>query len=158
MIEQPLDYRDLAEHAALQARLATPLCLDESVTSLADAERAIRLGAARIINLKPGRLGGIGPTITVHDRCRDAGVGCWLGGMLETGLGSAMGLALATLPNCLYPADLHPCGHHHDSGILREPLRESSPHHLRPSAAAGLGVTVDPAAVARWSVETITIK
>jgi O-succinylbenzoate synthase len=157
MIEQPLHYRDLADHAALQARLDTPLCLDESITCLADAERALRLRSARIVNLKPGRLGGVGPTIGVHDRCRDAGVGCWLGGMLETGLGTAIGLALATLPNCLYPADLHPCGHHHDSGILRQPLRESSPHHLRPANAPGLGVEVDPVAVARWTVEQITV-
>jgi O-succinylbenzoate synthase len=157
MIEQPLHYRDLADHAALQARLHTPLCLDESITSVADAERALRLDAARIVNLKPGRLGGIGPTLAVHDRCLAAGVGCWLGGMLETGLGTAISLALATLPNCLYPADLHACGHHHDSGILREPIVESSPHHLQPGEGSGAGVDVLDEAVTDWCIDEFSL-
>lgn len=106
MIEQPLPADDLAGLAALASRLATPICLDESITSAAVARRAILMGAAAVINIKPGRVGGLLEAGRVHDVCVDAGVPAWCGGMLETGIGRAANLAVAALPGCLLPGDL----------------------------------------------------
>jgi len=105
MIEQPLGHEDLADHARLQARLRTPLCLDESIRSAADARSAIELSACRIINIKPGRVGGPLEARRVHDAARAAGIPVWIGGMLETGVGRAQNLALASLPGVTMPGD-----------------------------------------------------
>ncbi|MEX2406361.1 MAG: o-succinylbenzoate synthase, partial [Actinomycetota bacterium] len=98
MIEQPLHHDDLVDHAKLQARLRTDLCLDESIRSAADAAAAIELGACRIVNVKQGRVGGILEAGRVHDVCEAQGVPVWCGGMLETGIGRATNLALAAMP------------------------------------------------------------
>jgi o-succinylbenzoate synthase len=105
MVEQPLHHDDLMQHAKLQAELATPICLDESIRSAADADAAIELGACRIVNVKQGRVGGIPEAVRVHDTCRAAGVPVWCGGMLETGIGRATNLALAALPGFTLPGD-----------------------------------------------------
>jgi O-succinylbenzoate synthase len=105
MVEQPLHHDDLVQHARLQAELATPICLDESIRSAADAAAAIELGACRIVNIKQGRVGGIGEAVRVHDVCRASGVPVWCGGMLETGIGRATNLALAALPGFTLPGD-----------------------------------------------------
>lgn len=105
MIEQPLHHDDLLRHAKLQAEIATPVCLDESIRSAADAAAAIELGACRIVNIKQGRVGGVPEAVRVHDVCRDAGVPVWCGGMLETGVGRATNLALAALPGFTLPGD-----------------------------------------------------
>ena len=103
MIEQPLDYDDLRDHATLQRRLSTPICLDESIHSVRAAEDAIALGACRIINIKPGRVGGHGPSIQLHDLAARHGVPVWHGGMLESGIGRAHNIHLSTLPNFTLP-------------------------------------------------------
>ena len=108
MIEQPLDPDDLTGHARLQAALAAPICLDESITSAARAADAIALGATRIINIKAGRLGGHTPARAVHDLARDHGIPVWCGGMLESGIGRAHNVALASLPGFSLPGDLSP--------------------------------------------------
>jgi O-succinylbenzoate synthase len=105
MIEQPLDHDDLVDHAKLQARLATPVCLDESIRSARDAAAAIELGACRVINIKQGRVGGITEAKRVHDVAFEQGVPVWIGGMLETGVGRAVNLALAALPGVTMPGD-----------------------------------------------------
>ena len=105
MIEQPFDTEDLMDHAALQARLRTPICLDESIRSARDAAAAIRLGACRVINIKPGRVGGILEAKRVHDVALRSSVPVWIGGMLETGVGRAANLALAALPGVTLPGD-----------------------------------------------------
>ena len=105
MIEQPLHHEDLVRHAALQARLRTPICLDESIRSAADAAAAIELGACRIVNIKQGRVGGVLEARRVHDVASAAGVPVWCGGMLETGVGRATNLALAALPGFTLPGD-----------------------------------------------------
>ena len=97
MIEQPLDYDDIADHAALQRQLATPICLDESIKSVHAAEQAIAAGACRIINIKPGRVGGYAESIRLHDLCARHGIPVWHGGMLESGIGRAANIHLATL-------------------------------------------------------------
>lgn len=106
MIEQPLDADDIVDHAVLQRELATPVCLDESITSAADARRALELGSGRVINIKPGRVGGLGEAKRIHDLCRARGVPVWCGGMLESGVGRAHNIALASLPNFTIPGDL----------------------------------------------------
>ena len=106
MIEQPLGHDDLIEHATLQGELETPICLDESIRSAGDARLAIQIGACRVINIKPGRVGGLGPARSIHDLCRDSGVPVWCGGMLETGIGRAHNISLATLPGFTLPGDL----------------------------------------------------
>lgn len=106
MIEQPLGHDDFLDHAELQAKLTTPLCLDESIRSLGDARLALHLGSARVLNLKPGRVGGLGPARAIHDFCRPRGVPVWCGGMLETGIGRGFNVALAGLPGFLFPGDL----------------------------------------------------
>ncbi len=106
MIEQPLDYDDLRDHATLQRRLSTPICLDESIHSLRAAEDALAIEACRIINIKPGRLGGHGPSIAVHDLAAHHGVPVWHGGMLESGIGRAHNLHLSALPNFTLPGDV----------------------------------------------------
>jgi len=105
MIEQPLHHDDLVDHAKLQREIRTDLCLDESIRSAADAAAAIELGACRIVNIKQGRVGGLLEAKRVHDVARAAGVPVWCGGMLETGVGRAVNLALAALPGFTLPGD-----------------------------------------------------
>jgi O-succinylbenzoate synthase len=109
-LEQPLDPTDLVGHATLAGRLATPICLDEPLTSLGAIEAAIALGACEVVCLKPARVGGWINARAVHDRCVELGVPIWVGGMLETGVGRAANLAVAALPGMALPPDLDPRG------------------------------------------------
>jgi O-succinylbenzoate synthase len=108
MIEQPLAHDDLADHAVLQARLRTPICLDESIVSVAKARQALSLKACRWVNIKLGRVGGLTNALAIHDLCQAAGIPCWVGGMLESSVGQAHNIAFATLPNIQYPSDIFP--------------------------------------------------
>lgn len=105
MIEQPLAHDDLIEHAMLQQQIRTPICLDESITSLADMERAIHLGSCKVVNLKIARVGGISEAIRIHDLCAKHEIDVWCGGMLEAGIGRAHCVALTTLSNFTLPGD-----------------------------------------------------
>lgn len=146
MIEQPLPARDLDGHARLQRELATPLCLDESIGSPADAERALELGACRVINLKPARVGGFDAALEIHERCVERVVPLWCGGMLESGVGRAHNVALATLPGFTLPGDLSPSRRYWERDLV-EPEWEMSDGALRPLAAPGIGVTPDRARI-----------
>lgn len=106
MLEQPLHPDEMLRHADLQERLETPLCLDESISSPRRAEEMVRLGAGRIVNVKPGRVGGFAPSLRIHDLCRAHGLAVWCGGMLESGVGRAHNVALASLPGFVLPGDL----------------------------------------------------
>ena len=108
MIEQPLAYDDLVDHAKLQTQIATPICLDESIDSIAKAKKAIELKSCQWINIKVGRVGGITPAISIHDLCQEHDMPCWIGSMLESNLGQGASLAMATLPNNKYPSDIFP--------------------------------------------------
>jgi o-succinylbenzoate synthase len=141
MIEQPLHHEDLVDHAELQARLTTPICLDESIRSAADTRAAIRLGACRIVNIKQGRVGGIHEARRVHDVCRGEGVPVWCGGMLETGIGRATNLGLAAMPGFTLPGDTSP-----SSRYFHEDL--TVPFEMDPDGTMavpkGGGIGVDP--------------
>ncbi len=106
MLEQPLAYDELLDHAALQRDLRTPICLDECIRTAHHAEQAIRIGACRIVNIKLGRVGGFAEALRVHDVCRASGVPVWCGGMLESGVGRAHNIALSTLENFTLPGDV----------------------------------------------------
>ncbi|MGB3539520.1 MAG: o-succinylbenzoate synthase [Mesorhizobium sp.] len=108
MIEQPLAYDDLIDHARLQQELQTPICLDESITSLDRARKAISIGACGWINLKPSRVGGLTEAIAIHDYCAEKDIPCWVGGMLESAVGQGPAIALSTLANIKYPCDIFP--------------------------------------------------
>jgi len=105
-LEQPLAGDDLLGHAELARQLQTPLCLDESITSTASVGAAIALGACGVVNIKPGRVGGYLEAVRIHDLCQLRAIPVWCGGMLETGVGRAANLALASLPNFSHPGDL----------------------------------------------------
>ncbi|MGD6817026.1 o-succinylbenzoate synthase [Metabacillus sp. 84] len=106
MIEQPLAADDIVDHAVLQQMLQTPICLDESIESAEDARKAIKLGSCKVINIKPGRVGGLTETKKIHDLCAANGIPVWCGGMLETGISRAHNIAAASLSNFTIPGDI----------------------------------------------------
>lgn len=141
MIEQPLDFEDLRDHALLQAQMQTPLCLDESIRSPGDARLALELGSGRIINIKPGRVGGFSSSRMIHDICEAKGVPVWCGGMLEAGVGRAYNLALASLPNFLLPGDISESRRYWAEDIV-EPEFVMEDGMMPVPSGVGIGVTV----------------
>lgn len=154
MIEQPLAWDDLLRHADLQKRLATPICLDESITSLDRAADMIALGSGRIVNIKPGRVGGFLPSIAIHDLCAAHGIPVWCGGMLESGVGRAHNVALASLPNFTIPGDISPSERYWDEDIVTPEWTMDKEGWIDvPIDQLGLGVQVD-----RDRVEELTVR
>jgi O-succinylbenzoate synthase len=154
MIEQPLAWDDLIRHAALQRRLTTPLCLDESITSLDRVDDMLTLGSGRIVNIKPGRVGGFSAARAIHDRCAAAGVPVWCGGMLESGIGRAYNVALASLPNFVLPGDVSPSARYWRQDIVTpEWTMDAAGMVTVPLDRPGLGVTID-----RDRVEDLTVR
>jgi o-succinylbenzoate synthase len=144
MIEQPLDADDLVRHAELQRRLRTPICLDESITSPDRAGDMITLGSGRIINIKPGRVGGFAQAIAIHDLCVAHGIPVWCGGMLESGVGRAYNVALAALPGFTMPGDISPSSRYWDRDIVLPEWETSEPGLMAvPVHRPGIGVAVD---------------
>ena len=144
MIEQPFEPDDLRRHAELQRRLRTPICLDESITSPARAEDAVALGSARIVNIKPGRVGGFQAAREIHDVCAAHGIPVWCGGMLESGIGRAHNVALASLANFSLAGDLSPSARYWERDIVTPEWTMSGDGLVSvPRSRAGLGVTVD---------------
>jgi o-succinylbenzoate synthase len=141
-IEQPLHWDDLVEHAALAPQIRTPLCLDESLTSVARTRAAIDLGAAAVVNVKVGRFGGLTSTRRVHDLCVERGVPMWCGGMLETGIGRAHNIHLATLPGFVYPGDTASASRTYVRDITEQQL-EATNGIMPVPAGSGTGVTLD---------------
>ena len=127
MIEQPLSHDDIIDHAELQSRLQTPICLDECIRSAHHAAQAIKLRACGIINIKLGRVGGFGEAKRVHDVAQAAGIPVWCGGMLEAGVGRAHNIALATLPNFVLPGDVS-AGKRYWKRDIIQPAVETTPH------------------------------
>lgn len=145
MIEQPLAHDDLIDHASLQAQIETSICLDESVESDADLRAAIALGSGRILNIKAGRVGGLLPASLIHQICVEAGWPVWCGGMLETGIGRAANLALASLPGFTLPGDTSASDRYFAQDLLAEPFQLAPDGTLPVPTSPGLGITVDPA-------------
>jgi len=144
MLEQPLEPEDLVRHAALQRRLRTPICLDESITGVNRAEDMITLGSGRIVNIKPGRVGGFTSSRAIHDLCATHDVPVWCGGMLESGIGRAYNVALASLPNFSLPGDLSPSARYWERDIvIPEWTMDGEGMVPVPRSEPGLGVRVD---------------
>lgn len=143
LIEQPLPEDDIAGHAALAGQIRTPICLDESITSAASAVDAIDRGACAIVNIKAGRVGGYLEARRVHDVCAARGVPVWCGGMLETGLGRAANLALASLPGFTLPGDISASERYWRRDLTPPFVLEQG--QIRVPAGPGLGVRPDPA-------------
>lgn len=143
LIEQPLAHDDIFDHAKLQAQLQTPLCLDESIISVDHARWALEMDACRIINIKPGRVGGMFEGRLIHDYCLERGVPVWMGGMLETGIGRAANIALATLPGFSLPGDISASSRYYHQDIITEPFELNPDSTLTVPTAPGLGITVD---------------
>lgn len=143
MIEQPLASDDLVDHARLQARLVTPLCLDESITSPDKARKAIELDAGRIINIKHGRVGGLTNALRIATFCQEKGVPFWIGGMLESGVGQGASIALATLAGASYPADIFPDGRLYAIDLAEPALFLTSPGKIEAPDRPGCGFLPD---------------
>jgi O-succinylbenzoate synthase len=156
-IEQPLEPDRLLNHAELQKKLATPICLDETITSAAVAADAIRVGACGVINIKLGRVGGLTEAVRIHDLARDAGVPVWCGGMLETGLGRAANLALASLPGFTLPGDTSASDRYFERD-LTEPFVVDPDGTMAVPQGPGIGVDPLPEALAAVTGERLTIR
>jgi O-succinylbenzoate synthase len=154
-LEQPLAHDDLHDHARLAHRIETPLCLDESIRHARDARLAIELGAARVINIKPGRVGGLNESVAIHEVARERGIPVWCGGMLESGIGRAHNVALATLPGFTLPGDLSESSRYWEEDVV-DPPWSLADGHLEPPDRPGIGVEVDREYLDRVTVRTWT--
>jgi O-succinylbenzoate synthase len=143
MLEQPLGFDDVLQHSRLQQRVSTPVCLDESIKSLENAKAAIELGSCRFINLKPGRVGGVTVAKQIHDFTAECGVPCWVGGMLSSAGGAHSDIALAQLPNMLYPADIFPSDKFYELDLAVTPVTLVDIEGQGPSVVAS-GTTPEP--------------
>ncbi len=144
-IEQPLAWDDIHDHATLQQRLRTPICLDECIRTVADARKALQSDAARVINIKVGRSGGYGPSLRIHDLCAAFDVPVWCGGMLESGIGRAHNIHLSTLPNFTKPGDTSSASRYFTRDIIEQKLETQDGLMPVPQQGAGIGVTLDRA-------------
>lgn len=154
MIEQPLAWDDLLRHADLQKEIPTPICLDESITSLTRAQEMQELGSGKIINIKPGRVGGLREAKLIHDFAEQNDIPVWCGGMLESGIGRAYNVALASLPNFTLPGDLSPSHRYWDRDIVHQEWMMDREGYVEVPQTAGLGVDVDTELVEQLTVRT----
>ena len=143
MMEQPLAHDDIIDHAVLQSKLETPICLDECIRSARHAEQAIRLRACGIINIKLGRVGGFREAKKVHDVAQAAGVPVWCGGMLESGVGRAHNIALSTLPNFTLPGDVSASKRYWKRDVIAPPVDVTPAGTIKVGGGAGFGYALD---------------
>ena len=156
LIEQPLFEDDIWDHHKLQKQINTPICLDESIVTPRHARYAIEMNACRVINIKAGRLGGLSQAVIVHDLCKENSMPVWCGGMLETGIGRASNLALASLPNFILPGDISASDRYYERDITNERFMLNSDSTIDVPHGAGLGVTIDESALADFSLNKST--
>jgi o-succinylbenzoate synthase len=142
LIEQPLDYDDVMDHATLQQRITTPVCLDESIHTVRIARDAIEAKACRIINIKPGRVGGHQASIELHDLCAANGIPVWHGGMLESGIGRAHNIHLASLPNFSLPGDIAASKRYYQPDLIEPAIDIASDGTIEVPTAPGIGVNI----------------
>lgn len=157
MIEQPLAHDDIFDHAKLQKQIATPICLDESIHSSADALHAIQLGATRIINLKLGRVGGHAQAKKVEGVCRENNIAVWCGGMLESGIGRAHNIAMATLEGFTLPGDVSASARYWEEDIIDPPVIVSSSGTITVPDKPGIGFAVNLSRVESLTAKKETI-
>jgi O-succinylbenzoate synthase len=156
LIEQPLYEDDIWDHAKLQKQFKTPICLDESILSPRHARYALEMQACRIINIKAGRVGGLSQAVGIHNLCQEQGIPVWCGGMLETGIGRASNLALASLPGFALPGDISASDRYYLRDITHERFMLGQDSTIAVPTGPGLGVTVDGEALKEFSLDELT--
>ena len=157
LIEQPLFEDDIWDHHKLQKEFKTPICLDESIVSPRHARYAIEMNACRVINIKAGRLGGISQGVMVHDLCLEHGLPVWCGGMLETNVGRASNLALASMKNFVLPGDISASDRYYPRDITNETFRLNSDSTIDVPRGPGLGITIDEAALNKYELSALQL-
>jgi O-succinylbenzoate synthase len=158
LIEQPLYEDDIWDHRVLQKKFKTPICLDESVISPRHARYAIEMEACRIINIKPGRVGGLSQGLEIHEMCRAQEMPVWCGGMLETGVGRASNLAIASLPGFTLPGDISASDRYFPRDITHERFTLNPDSTIDVPTAPGLGVTIDQEALQKFTLAKLELK
>lgn len=158
LIEQPLGYEDIFDHSKLQRELKTPICLDESIHSLDDTRAAIELDSCRIINIKPGRVGGFTESKLIHDYCASMNIPVWHGGMLESGIGRAGNVALASLPNFILPGDISASKRYYREDIVEPEFTVNADGTMNVPAGPGIGVTINMKMLDKVTVHKETFK
>jgi o-succinylbenzoate synthase len=158
MIEQPLDYDDVRDHAALQRQLRTPICLDESIHSIRIARDAIDAGACRVINIKPGRVGGHQQAIRLHDLAAAHHIPVWHGGMLESGIGRAHNIHVSTLPNFTLPGDIAASRRYYVPDLIDPPIEVQSDGTIAVPAGPGIGVAIVEDRIAAATEQTVELR
>ena len=153
LIEQPLGYEDIFDHSKLQRELKTPICLDESIHSLDDTRAAIELDSCRIINIKPGRVGGFTESKLIHDYCASMNIPVWCGGMLESGIGRAGNVALASLPNFTLPGDISASKRYYKEDIVDPEFVVNPDGTMDVPTKPGIGVEVN-----RKNLDKVTVR
>jgi O-succinylbenzoate synthase len=158
LIEQPLYEDDIWDHAKLQAVLKTPICLDESILSPRHARYALEMDACQVINIKPARVAGLSHGVAIHDYCFERNVPVWCGGMLETGVGRASNLAIASLPGFILPGDISASDRYYQLDITNERFVLNDDSTIDVPNRPGLGVTINQEALKRFTLSEITLK
>ena len=142
LIEQPLAYDDIVDHRKLQSKINTPICLDESIETLDDARKAIELGSTKIINIKLARVGGLYHAVLIHNYCQDKNIPVWCGGMVESAIGQSHAIALASLPNFIFPADIGPSERYFVDDFIR-PFISLEKGYMNVPQKPGLGFEIN---------------
>ena len=158
MIEQPLGDNDIIDHSFLRRHIKTPICLDESILSEDDARKAIKIGACKIINIKPGRVGGLTEAKKIHDYCYKNKVGVWCGGLLETGIGRAFNIAVSSLPGFLYPADMSPSSCFYKEDLIEPTYKVDKQGYINVPNIPGLGFKIQTKLIDKYTKEKYVIK
>ncbi|MFM1654196.1 o-succinylbenzoate synthase [Brevibacillus sp. B_LB10_24] len=153
MIEQPLSHDDIVDHAKLQRVMKTPICLDESIHSVDDARKAIELGSTKTINIKVGRVGGLTEARKIHDLCESHGIPVWCGGMLDTGIGRAHNIAIATLPNYRFPGDIPASDRYWNEDFVTPQVTISRDSMVQVPAKPGIGFDPVPELLDRFTYD-----
>ncbi len=158
MLEQPFPPYDLWDHSRLQKELKTPLCLDESIISVGAVRKAFEMESCRIINIKVGRVGGILESRKIHDFCQEKQIPVWCGGMLESGIGRAHNIHLATLPNFRYPNDLSASQRYYEEDLIEPQVEVSRAGTIRVPESPGIGVFPQENRIERATLKREVIK
>lgn len=158
MMEQPLGDTDIIDHATLQKHIKTPICLDESILSAEDARKAVEIGACKIINIKPGRVGGISEGKKIHDYCLEKGIGVWCGGLLESGIGRAFNISLSSLPGFKFPADMSPSPIFYKEDLIEPTYIVSNDGTIDVPQIPGLGFNIIEKRVNKYTESKFILK
>ncbi|WP_155287694.1 o-succinylbenzoate synthase [Lacticaseibacillus zhaodongensis] len=157
MIEQPLEPGDLLDHADLQKLIKTPVCLDESVTSLDDTKKMIRLGSGKIINIKVARVGGLTVAKQIQQLAADNGIECWCGGMIDSGVARAENVAVATLPGYTLPNDIAASGRYFERDIIKPEVKLDGTF-VDVTETPGMGYAIDEDNLAEFTLGTTVVE